>query len=230
MTLPRFAVEHYGCMDEQYQCSRKLLFRHYYLWLFLQVALSHTPPLRVQEVHKRGIIIHITESKIHISYSENHDSTLLFDYFYISPLPALGVVIFWLVLSFDITKLQKKCLNVLSTGIFPFPMSMDKHPLWRWGLNLDLNDFERVIHLSVPENYSFESIIGDYFYRHPFTTPPFTGATGAHKRHQGNIYSYHRVQNSYQLFKTLWFNTNFVFYYFYLPLLLTLVHIVAKGW
>ena len=45
----------------------------------------------------------------------------------------------------------------------------------------------------------------------------FTGARGAHKRHHGNIYSYHRVQNSYQLFKTPWFDTNVVFYYFYMP-------------
>ena len=70
------------------QHSRKLRFRHFYLWLFLQVALYHTPHLRVLEVHIngiRGISIHITETKIHISYSENHDSTLLFYYFYMSP-------------------------------------------------------------------------------------------------------------------------------------------------
>ena len=72
MTLPRFAVTQCGCMDKEYQCSRKLRFRHYYLW-FLQVALSHILPLRVQEVHIdciKGITIHISESKIHISYSE----------------------------------------------------------------------------------------------------------------------------------------------------------------
>ena len=40
-----------------------------------------SPPLRVLVVHLNdlmGINIHITESKIHISYSENHDSTLMF--------------------------------------------------------------------------------------------------------------------------------------------------------
>jgi len=42
MTLPPFAVAQCGCMYEEYQCSRKLRFRHYYLWLFLQVALSET--------------------------------------------------------------------------------------------------------------------------------------------------------------------------------------------
>ena len=54
-------------------------------------------------------------------------------------------------------------------------MSMDMHiltPLWQWGLNLDLNVIERVIiKLIVPENYSFDTIISDYFYRLPFTTP-----------------------------------------------------------
>ena len=35
----------------------------------------------------------------------------------------------------------------------------------------------------------------------PFPHPIFTGAGGTHKRHQGYNYSYHRVQNSYQLFR-----------------------------
>ena len=39
--------------------------------------------------------------------------------------------------------------------------------------------------ISVPKNYGFDTIICDYFYRSPFTTPNFTGATGAHKWHQG---------------------------------------------
>ena len=90
--LPRFAVTQCGCMDEELQCSRKLRFWPYYLWLFLQVALSHIPLLRVLEVHLndiRGIITHITEHKIHINYSENHDSSLFFYYFYMSPFPTL---------------------------------------------------------------------------------------------------------------------------------------------
>ena len=40
-------------------------------------------PLRMLEVHIngiRGITIHIIESKIHISYFENHDSTLMLFY------------------------------------------------------------------------------------------------------------------------------------------------------
>jgi hypothetical protein len=40
------------------------------------------------------ITIHITEIKIHISYSKNHDSilVLVFHYFYVSPLPTLSLL------------------------------------------------------------------------------------------------------------------------------------------
>jgi hypothetical protein len=95
-----------------------------------------SPPLRELEVHIngiRGITIHIIESKIHISYSENHDSTLFFSYFYILPLPTLAHIIakgstFSISSPFDITKLQKKnVIDVSSTGSFPFTMSMDTH-------------------------------------------------------------------------------------------------------
>ena len=53
MTLPRFAVAQCGCMDDESQCSRKLLFRQYYLGLFLQVALSHTKFTGPRGAHKR---------------------------------------------------------------------------------------------------------------------------------------------------------------------------------
>ena len=80
-------------------------------------------------------------------------------------------------------------------------MSVDMHvliPYHPYGngdsLNLDLNGIEGVIiHLSFPENYGFDIIVSDYFYRSSFPTPIFTGAIGAHKRHQGYINSYHRV-------------------------------------
>jgi len=40
---------------------------------------------------------------------------------------------------------------------------------WKWGLNLDLNVIEGVIiHLSVPQNFGFDTIISEYFYRSPF--------------------------------------------------------------
>ena len=41
----------------------------------------------------------------------------------------------------------------------------------------------------------------------PFPHPTFTGARGAHKRHQVYSYSFHRVQYSYQLFWKAWFDT-----------------------
>ena len=59
-------------------------------------------------------------------------------------------------------------------------MSMDMqihipyHP-YGDGHNLDLNGIERVIILlSVPENYAFDTIISEYFYRSSF----FMGAKG----------------------------------------------------
>ena len=83
--------------------------------IILQVNLFHTPLLRVLELHIksiRGISIHITEPKIHISCSENHDSTLFFNYFYMSSLPTLVHTIakgstFSISSPFDVTKLQK---------------------------------------------------------------------------------------------------------------------------
>jgi hypothetical protein len=58
-------------------------------------------------------------------------------------------------------------------------------PLWQWGLNLVLNGIERVItHLSVPENFGFDTIISD-------------------------CYSYQRDQSSYQLFRKPRFDINF---------------------
>ena len=103
---------------------------------WLQVPLSHTPPLRVLDMHINGITvitIHITECEIHISYSENHDSTLFIYYFYMLCLPTLTHTIakgstFSISSPFDITKLQKKnVIDVSSTGSFPFTMSMDTH-------------------------------------------------------------------------------------------------------
>ena len=126
MTLPQFTMAQCGCMDEQYQWSWKLWFRHFYLWLSLQMLEVHINGIR-------DITIHISESKIHISYSEKHDSTLFFFYFYMSPLPTHAHTTakssnFSISSPFDATKLQQKnCLDVSSTGSFPFPMLMDTH-------------------------------------------------------------------------------------------------------
>ena len=99
----------------------------------LSVIISHTPPLRVLEVHINGftgITIHITESKIHISYSENHDSTLFFYYFHMPSIPTLAHTIdkgstFSISSPFDVTKYKiKNHFGVSSIGSFPCPMSM----------------------------------------------------------------------------------------------------------
>jgi hypothetical protein len=98
-----------------------------------------------------------------------------------SPLPTLVPIVakdstFSINSPFNVTKLQKNCLDVSSTGSFPFPISMHKHILISYhpygngdSLNLDINGIEGVIiHLSVPENYGFDTIISEYFYRSPF--------------------------------------------------------------
>ena len=162
MTLPRFAVTQCGYMDEEYQCSRKLWFRH----------LSVIIVTGARGAHKRH---HITESKIHISYSKNHDSSLFFYYFYMSPLSTLAHIIakgsiFFDQLSFWYKKITKKLswcvidwhLSILNVNghAYSYPLP----PLWRWGLNLDLKGIERVIiRLSVPENSAFDTIISEYF-------------------------------------------------------------------
>jgi hypothetical protein len=114
---------------------------------------------------------------IHISYSENHDSILLvFYYCYMSPVATssislIRVILFQSVLlsmllnykklSWHLINWQLSVLNV-NGHAYSYPLP----PLWRWGLNLDLNSIERVIiHLSVPKNYGFDTIINYYFYR-----------------------------------------------------------------
>ena len=77
------------------------------------------------------ITIHNTASKIHISYSEIHDSILFFYYLFMSPLPTLTHTIAkgsaFRMLFFMLQNYKKNCLEVSSTGSFPFPMSIDTH-------------------------------------------------------------------------------------------------------
>jgi len=135
MTLPRFAVTQCGCVVAWMRNMSVPKNYGFDTIICEYFALSQIPPLRVLDVHLngiRGIIIHITEPKIHISYSENHDSTLFFYYFYMSPLPTLAHTIakgstFLISSRFDVTKLQQNCLDVSSTGSFRFPMSMEMH-------------------------------------------------------------------------------------------------------
>ena len=77
---------------------------------------------------------------------------------------------------------------------------------------MDLNGIEKaIIHLSVPENYGFDAIISNY-------------------------YSYHRDQNSYQLFRKPQFDTNVGLLLFLLvtpfqpsPITLLRVHLESVG-
>ena len=134
-----------------------------------------------------------------------HYSSIIFTFhpFQPSPISMLRVVHFRSVLLLILQNYKTKLswcvidwqLSVPNVNWYAYSYPLP--PLWRWRLNFDLNGIERVIHLSVPKNYVFESIINDYFYRYPFTIPNFTGARSAHKRHHGYIYSYHRVLNSY---------------------------------
>ena len=64
-------------MHEEYQCYRKLWFRHYYQWIILQVAL----PLWVLEVLINcitGVTIHIIKSWIQRSWFDTTVGLVLF--------------------------------------------------------------------------------------------------------------------------------------------------------
>ena len=128
MTLTRFAVTKCGgYMDEEYQCSRKLGIRHYYLWLFLQVALSHIPPLGVLVVHIngiRGITIHITDPPKFISAVPKtmirHHSSIFSICHPFQPLPILllRIVVFRSVLVLMSLNYNKIVLMCHRLGVF----------------------------------------------------------------------------------------------------------------
>ena len=75
----------------------------------------------VPKMHQ-GISIHITESKIHVSYlkkkqqQQRFDNNVVFYYFYMSPLPTFANIIpkannYSISSPFDVTKLQKIALR-----------------------------------------------------------------------------------------------------------------------
>ena len=147
---------------------------------------------------KRGITNHITYHKIHISYSEYFDSTLLFYYFYMSPLPTLAPTMakgntFSISSPFDVTKVQKKSLDVSTTGISTFPISMDTHihiPYHPY-CDGDSTFASNVIQKSIVSTL-LSMII---FSGRPLPPTAYTDDIGTHKRHQGYINLYHPVQN-----------------------------------
>ena len=122
-----------------------------------------------------------------------------------SPIPLLRVVLFWSVLLLMLQNYKKKCIYVSSIGRFRFLMSMDMHinisyhpygdgdSTWIWTASI-----ESLLIALFPKTMVLKLLSVIIFTGRPLTLPPnFTGARGAHKRHQGYIYSHHRVQNSY---------------------------------
>ena len=134
--------------------------------IFTFRPFPHTTITSVRRAQKRDYI-HITEFKIHISYSEKHDSTLFYYYFYLSLLPNLDHIIakgstFSISSPFGVTKLQQqKTVTNVNGHAYSYPLP----PPWRWGLNFNLNGIEIVIiHLSVLDNYGFDTIVSEYCY------------------------------------------------------------------
>ena len=157
MALPRFAVTQCGWMDEECQCYRKLWFRHYYLWLFLEDALSHityfTGARGAPKWHQEYDYSYHRAQNSYQLFRKPLSSTISICHpFQPSPIPLLRVVLFRSVLLLTLQNF-KKILDVSSIGSFAFPMLLDRSilislpPLLRWGLNFALNGIERVVRL-----------------------------------------------------------------------------------
>ena len=117
-------------------------------------------------------------------------------------------------------------LSIPNANAYSYPLP----PLWRWGLNLDLNCIERVIiNLIVPENYNFDTIVSDYFYSSPFTsTPPHLRVQEVHINGIRGI-SIHITESKIHISYSKNHNSTLFFYCFYMSPLPILVRIVAKG-
>ena len=117
----------YSRLITRYKRIKRILALNIYIYIHLRVLEVHINDIM-------GITIHFSVSKIHSSYSEKHDSTLFFYYFYMSPLPTLANTIaksstLSTSSPVDVKKLQKNSLDISSTGSFLFTMPMDKHIL-----------------------------------------------------------------------------------------------------
>jgi hypothetical protein len=129
-----------------------------------------------------------------------------------SPLPTLAHAIakgstFSISSRFDVAKLQQNGFDVSSTGSFWFPMSMDTH------IHIPYHPYcngDPTLPFFIPKTIVSTLLSMIIFTGCPLPPSPFTGARGAHKWQQGYIYSYHRLQNSYQLFRKPCFDTNVV--------------------
>ena len=110
MTLPRFAVAQCGCMDEEYQCSRKLRFQQYYLCFIFSGARD-----------KRHQGYNYSYHRVQNSYQlfkKNHYLTLMLysNIFTCHPFQPSSISLlrvgnaFSISSLFDVTKLQKNVL------------------------------------------------------------------------------------------------------------------------
>ena len=180
MTQPRFAEAQCGCMNEEYQCSRKLQF-----FTLLSVIIF----TGARGANKRHLGYNYSYHWVQNSFQLfqktiiQHYSSIIFmcPPFQPSCMPLLRVVLsqsvlFW---CYKITEKLSWCLidwQLSVPNVNGHANSYPLQPLWQWGLNLDLNSIEIVIiHLSVPKNYGFDTIMSDYFYRSLLTTPQHYG-------------------------------------------------------
>ena len=120
-----------------------------------------------------------------------------------SPISLLRVVPLWSVLHLI---LQKIFFAVSSTGSFQFPMSIATHihisypPCGDWNSTWILTASRESLLFSLLQKTIVSTLLSVIIFTgRPLPPPPLpiTGARDAHKRHQGYIYSYHRVENSY---------------------------------
>ena len=100
--------------------------------IFTRRPFPHPTFTGARGAHKRHHGNNYSYQRVQNSYQlyQNLDSTLFFYYFYMSSLPTLSNTIakgssFLIRSPFAVTKLQKNCLDISSTGRFPFPKSMD---------------------------------------------------------------------------------------------------------
>ena len=158
---------------------------------------------------------------MHINYSKNHYSTLMLTYYlYLSTPPTLARIIAKGSTSsinspLDVSKLHKNCLDLSSTGSFPFQCQWTRILK---SLTTSITMGTQLVLVRRRESqYSFQcsrklffstlsSVI--IFKGCHFPHATIMGAWVAHKRHLGHNYSYHRIQNAYKLFQKPLFDTN----------------------
>jgi hypothetical protein len=194
--------------------------------IFTGCLLPPPSSLRVLEVHIngiRGICIHIIESKIHISYLRNHDSTLMlssiickYHSFQPSSISLLRVGnTFSIISPFDITNSQKKLSWYLIDWQLSIPIvnghaySYALPTLWRWGHKLGFKRHRE----SRYSSQCFRKLWFRHYYQIIIFTgrPSFMGARGSQTVSRVLL-----LISSSSKFKNLYSTLMLVFYYFYM--------------